>query len=44
MSLLPLPSIVVNLGVEMAYILKQRLEAQKIGDEKAGRVINDVLR
>lgn len=44
MSLVPLPVIVTNLGVEMTYILKQRLEAQKIGDDKAARVINDVLR
>ena len=44
MSLLPLPMLVLNLGVEMVYILAQRLEAQKISDDKASKVVNDVLR
>lgn len=32
-----------NLGGEMMYILRQRLQAQKIGKEKADQVLTDVL-
>jgi hypothetical protein len=39
-----MPIIVINMGGEMVYILQQRLQAQKVQDEKAIKVIQDVIR
>ena len=39
-----MPLLVINMGGEMVYILEQRLEAQQVPVDKAGRVLNDVLR
>lgn len=44
MSLLCMPWIVVNLGGEMLYVLEQRLAAQGVAPDKAGRVLADVAR
>ena len=41
-SLLAMPLVVVNLGVEMLYIIEQRLAAQKIPGSKAKLVIEDL--
>ena len=38
-----MPWAVINMGSEMLYILEQRLQAQSISDEKAGRVLQDVI-
>jgi len=38
-----MPLVVINLGGEMVYILSQRLRAQKIQAEKAGKVLSDVV-
>lgn len=38
-----LPLIILNLGGEMAYILEQRLHAQNIAEEKASKVLQDVV-
>jgi hypothetical protein len=32
-----LPLVVLNMGAEMVYILRQRLSAQKITEDKTGR-------
>ena len=37
-----MPLVVVNLGVEMLYIIEQRLAAQKIPGSKAKLVIEDL--
>ena len=42
-SLMCLPVVVCNLGVEMLYILEQRLRAQNIAEEKAVKVLHDVV-
>ncbi|GFH29455.1 predicted protein [Haematococcus lacustris] len=44
MSLLAMPLLYINLGVEMVYILDQRLRAQEIPPDKGERVLNDVVR
>lgn len=43
-SLLAMPIIVLNMGGEMVYILSQRLQAQNVADEKARKVLEDVVR
>ena len=43
-SLLCLPVIVCNLGVEMLYVLEQRLRAQSVSDAKSQKVLHDVTR
>lgn len=43
MSLKTLPILFLNLGGEMVYILDQRLRAQNIPDEKAKKVMHDIL-
>ena len=43
-SMYTMPIIVLNMGGEMAYILHQRLQAQSVQDEKAGKVLLDVAR
>ena len=43
-SLLCLPVVVCNLGVEMLYVLEQRLRAQSVSDAKAVKVLHDVTR
>ena len=42
-SLMCLPVVVCNLGVEMLYILEQRLRAQSVPEEKAVKVLHDVV-
>jgi len=42
-SLGAMPMVVVNLGGEMVYVLRQRLAAQKIDHEKSRQVLNDVV-
>ena len=42
--LMAMPLIVINMGAEMLYILAHRLDAQKIGDTKSVRVLEDVVR
>jgi hypothetical protein len=44
MSLWTMPIIVLNMGGEMVYILHQRLQAQTVQDEKAKKVLQDVVR
>ena len=39
-----MPLLVINLGGEMLYILEQRLDAQKVSEAKAVRVLCDVTR
>lgn len=39
-----MPIIVINMGGEMVYILQQRLQAQKVQDDKAIKVLQDVIR
>jgi hypothetical protein len=39
-----MPIIVINMGGEMIYILHQRLQAQNVADEKARKVLEDVIR
>lgn len=39
-----MPIIVLNMGGEMVYILHQRLQAQTVQDEKAKKVLQDVVR
>jgi len=39
-----MPFFVFNLGGEMLYILHQRLEAQKIAEEKSKKVLQDVVK
>ncbi|KAL3882260.1 hypothetical protein ACJMK2_028622 [Sinanodonta woodiana] len=43
MSLKTLPLLFINLGGEMVYILDQRLRAQNIPDEKAKKVLHDIV-
>lgn len=43
MSLKTLPILFLNLGGEMMYILDQRLRAQNIAEEKAKKVMHDIL-
>lgn len=43
-SLYTMPLIVLNMGGEMTYILNQRLQAQSVQDEKAQKVMQDVVR
>lgn len=43
-SLWAMPIIVINMGGEMVYILQQRLQAQKVADDKAVKVLQDVVR
>ena len=44
MSLLAMPTVIVNMGGEMVYILEQRLQAQSIPPEKSRKVLQDVVR
>ncbi|CAM9748051.1 unnamed protein product, partial [Heterosigma akashiwo] len=39
-----MPLLVINMGGEMVYILQQRLNAQNVPDEKASKVLQDVVR
>jgi hypothetical protein len=39
-----MPILIVNMGAEMVYILEQRLQAQKIPENKGQKVLNDVVR
>lgn len=39
-----MPIIVINMGSEMVYILQQRLQAQKVSDDKSIKVLQDVIR
>lgn len=39
-----MPIIVINMGGEMVYILQQRLQAQKVQDDKSIKVLQDVIR
>jgi hypothetical protein len=43
-QLMTMPILIVNMGGEMVYILEQRLQAQKIPDNKGQKVLNDVVR
>lgn len=43
-SLVAMPILVINMGGEMIYILHQRLQAQNIPEEKARKVLEDVIR
>ncbi|XP_060077147.1 protein OSCP1-like [Ylistrum balloti] len=43
MSFKTLPLLFINLGGEMIYILDQRLRAQNIADEKAKKVLHDII-
>jgi hypothetical protein len=43
-SQLAMPILVINMGGEMIYILQQRLMAQNIADEKARKVLEDVIK
>jgi hypothetical protein len=43
-SLWAMPIVVINMGGEMVYILQQRLQAQKVPDDKAVKVLQDVVR
>lgn len=38
-----MPLVILNMGGEMLYILEQRLQAQKIAQEKSVRVLQDVI-
>jgi hypothetical protein len=42
-SLLAMPSLVVNLGGEMMYILQQRLQAQSIPPEKSKKGVTQFV-
>ena len=39
-----MPLLIINMGGEMAYILQQRLVAQKIPEAKSSKVLHDVIR
>mmetsp|Transcript_14902 Transcript_14902/g.35450 ORF Transcript_14902/g.35450 Transcript_14902/m.35450 type:complete len:393 (+) Transcript_14902:67-1245(+) len=39
-----MPMLIVNMGGEMVYILEQRLQAQNVAEDKAKRVLQDVIR
>jgi len=43
-QLMTMPVLIVNMGGEMVYILEQRLQAQKIPEQKGQKVLNDVVR
>lgn len=43
-QLMTMPILIVNMGGEMVYILEQRLQAQKIPEQKGQKVLNDVVR
>jgi hypothetical protein len=43
-SLFAMPAILLNMGGEMTYILQQRLFAQSVDEEKARKVLQDVIR
>lgn len=43
-QLMTMPVLIVNMGGEMVYILEQRLQAQKIPDQKGQKVLHDVVR
>lgn len=43
-SLYAMPIILLNMGGEMTYILQQRLFAQSVEDEKARKVLQDVVK
>lgn len=43
MSIDTFPILYFNMSGEMIYIIDQRLEAQKIGQSKAKRVLNDII-
>jgi hypothetical protein len=43
-QLVAMPILIINMGGEMMYILNQRLTAQSIPDEKASKVLSDVIR
>ena len=43
-SAFTMPIIVINMGGEMIYILNQRLKAQSVADNKATKVLLDVLK
>lgn len=38
-----MPIIIINMGGEMVYILQQRLQAQNVTDDKANKVLLDVI-
>lgn len=38
-----MPILILNLGVEMIYVLCSRLKAQNIQSDKSSKVINDVV-
>lgn len=42
--LLAMPVVVLNMGIEMVFVLEQRLRAQSIAPDKARRVLVDVVR
>lgn len=42
--LLTMPLLVLNLGGEMVYVLEQRLQAQKIPEERCQKALGDVVR
>lgn len=42
-SKLVLPMVVLNMGGEMVYILHQRLNAQKVEEDKKSAVLRDVI-
>mmetsp|Transcript_29076 Transcript_29076/g.43011 ORF Transcript_29076/g.43011 Transcript_29076/m.43011 type:complete len:410 (+) Transcript_29076:31-1260(+) len=44
MAMCCMPLLVINMGGEMVYILQQRLNAQNVPDEKASKVLQDVVR
>ena len=41
---LAMPIIMINMGGEMLYVLEQRLRSQKVEEEKATRVLSEVVR
>lgn len=43
-SQLAMPILMLNMGGEMIYILHQRLQAQNIAEDKAKKVLEDVIR
>eukprot|EP00891_Asterochloris_glomerata_P001292 jgi/Astpho2/1292/gw1.00024.48.1_t len=43
MSLISMPLVVVNIGAEMIYVLDQRLKAQCIAEDKAFKVLDEVV-
>jgi len=43
-NLLAMPTIVINMGGEMLYILEQRIKAQKIPEQKGFKVIGDIIK